>query len=98
MNPYQSPMPIEEESRSWQRFLLDASQEAFAAILGCVVLLAASLVLLVVMPVAIGLAWYQFRKSMALLDLCLATLMTSMLPLWKNGIVEAWAILIQVTN
>jgi hypothetical protein len=98
MNPYQSPMPIEEESRSWRRFLLDASQEAFAAILGCVVLLAASLVLLVVMPVAIGLAWYQFRKSMALLDLCLATLMTSMLPLWKNGIVEAWAILIQVTN
>ena len=95
MNPYQSPVPIEEESHPWLRFLLFASQEAFLATLSFVVLLAASLLLLAVMPIAIGLAWYQAKKSSSLLDFGIAALMTTMLPLWKNGLAEAWAIFMQ---
>ena len=90
MNPYQSPMPIEEESPPWLRFLVIGSREAFFGALGFVALLAAALILLVVMPVAIGLAWYQFRRSCALIDLFLASAMTFMLPLWQNALVEAW--------
>lgn len=91
MNPYQSPMPIEEECiPPWLRFLVVGSREAFFAALGFVALLAAALVLLVVMPVAIGLAWYQFRRSRALIDLFLASAMTCMLPVWQNALAEAW--------
>jgi hypothetical protein len=90
MNPYQSPMPIEEESPPWLRFLVIGSREACIATLGLVALLAAALVLLAVMPVAIGLAWYQYRKSWAIIDLIPATAMTLMLPLWQNVLVEAW--------
>ncbi len=53
-------------------------------------MLAAALMLLFVMPVAIGLAWYQFRRSCALIDLILASAMTCMLPLWQNALAEAW--------
>lgn len=90
MNPYQSPIPIEEESPPWRRFLVLEYRAAFVATLQFVILLAAALGLLVVMPVAIGLAWYQFRRSCALIDLFLATAMTFMLPLWQNALVEAW--------
>ena len=91
MNPYQSPVPIEEDTLPpWLRVLADGSQRAFSAALGFVALLAASLVLLVVMPVAIGLAWYQFRRSWALIDLFLASAMTCMLPVWQNALAEAW--------
>ena len=85
MNPYQSPMPIDEESRSWLNLLLAGSLEAFLFTLGYIGLLAVALLLLAVMPVAIGLAWYQFRKSWALIDLFLATVMTAMLPYWSNA-------------
>lgn len=95
MNPYQSPTPLEEDSHSTLRFLLAASQEAFAAILGCVVLFSASLLLLAVMPIAIGLAWYQFRRSWALIDLFLATFITFMFPFWKTALVELWAMFLQ---
>jgi hypothetical protein len=91
MNPYQSPMPIEEESPPWLRYLVTGSREAFVATMGFVALLAAALVLLVVMPVAIGLAWYQFRRSWAIIDLIPATAMTLMLPIWQNVLVEAWS-------
>ena len=60
----------------------------FLATLGFALLLIAALALLVVMPVAIGLAWHQYRRSWALMDLFLATAMTAMLPLWKNTFVE----------
>jgi hypothetical protein len=95
MNPYQSPVPIEEESHPWLRFLLFASQEAFLATLSFVVLLAASLLLLTVMPIAIGLAWYQVKKSASLLDLFCATVMTAMLPFWDDWLAVAWAIFMQ---
>lgn len=95
MNPYQSPVPIEEESHPWLRFLLFAAREAFMATLSFVVLLAASLLLLAVMPIAIGLAWYQFRRSSSLLDLGIATIMTSMFPFWENGLAEALVIILQ---
>ena len=91
MNPYQSPVPIEEESLPpWLRVLVGGSREALFAALGFVAMLAAALVLLVVMPVAIGLAWYQFRRSWALIDLFLASAMTCMLPVWQNALAEAW--------
>ena len=91
MNPYQSPVPIEQESSHSLRFLLLASREAILFSLGWVGMLAAALVLLVVMPVAIGLAWYQFRKSSALIDLFLASAMACMLPISQNALAEAWA-------
>ena len=78
MNPYQSPVPIEEEYCPWQRFLWNASRETVLATLGFALLLIAALALLVVMPVAIGLAWHQYRRSWALMDLFLATAMTFM--------------------
>jgi hypothetical protein len=90
MNPYQSPIPIDEESSSRLRFLLIASREAFLFGLGWVVMLAAALLLLAVMPVAIGLAWYQFRRSLAIIDLVPPTVMTFMLPVWQSTLVEAW--------
>ena len=83
-------MPIEEESRSWMRLLVVGSRETLFAALGFVTLLAAALILLDVMPVAIGLAWYQFRRSWALIDLFLASAITFMLPLWQNALVAAW--------
>lgn len=95
MNPYQSPVPIEEESHLWRRFLLFASQEAILVTLSFVVLLVASLLLLAVMPIAIGLAWYQVKKSASFLDLCCATVITAMFPLWNDWLVVAWAILMQ---
>lgn len=90
MNPYQSPVPIEEESSPWLRFLVMGSREALMTMLGFAGLLAAALVLLTVMPVAIGLAWYQFRRSWAIIDLIPATAMTLMLPIWQSVLVEAW--------
>ena len=87
MNPYQSPTPIEEESPRWLKLLSIASREAFGFALSQVAMLAAALMLLVVMPVAIGLAWYQFRRSCAAVDFVLATAMTFMLPLWQNTLV-----------
>ena len=90
MNPYQSPVPIEGESSPLLRILVVGSREALMATLGFAALLAAALVLLAVMPVAIGLAWYQFRRSWAIIDLIPATAMTLMLPLWQNVLVEAW--------
>lgn len=45
--------------------------------------------------IAIGLAWYQVKKSASFLDLCCATVMTAMLPLWKDGLAEAWAFYMQ---
>ena len=90
MNPYQSPMPIEDKSPSWMRFLLIAPREIFLFSLGWVALLATALILLAVMPVAIGLAWYQFRRSYALIDLFLASAMTFMLPVWMQGFADAW--------
>jgi hypothetical protein len=91
MNPYQSPVPIAEESLPpWLTILVGGSRRAFFAALGFVALLAAALVLLVVMPVAIGLAWYQFRRSWALIDLFPASAMTCMLPVWQNALAEAW--------
>ena len=88
MNPYQSPMPIEQESPPWLRFLVHESREVVLFGLGWIAMLAAALVLLVLMPVAIGLAWYQFRRSYALIDFFLATAMTFMLPFWQNAFVE----------
>ena len=90
MNPYQSPAPIEQGPPPWLRVLLVGSRESLFAALGFVTLLSAALMLLVVMPVAIGLAWYQFRRSYALVDLFLASAMTFMLPLWQNALVVAW--------
>jgi hypothetical protein len=90
MNPYQSPVPIEQETPPWLRVLLVVSREALFAALGFMALLSAALMLIVVMPVAIGLAWYQFRRSYALIDLFLASAMTFMLPLWQNALVVAW--------
>lgn len=90
MNPYQSPVPIEEETLPpWLRVLLIGSRESLFAALGLLALLSAALMLLVVMPFAIGLAWYQFRRSYAFIDLCLASAMTIMLPLWQNALVVA---------
>lgn len=90
MNPYQSPIPIEDKSPSWLRLLLILPRDAFVFSLGWTALLSAALILLVVMPVAIGLAWYQFRKSCEVVDLVLAMGITFMLPLWQNAWMEAW--------
>src|SRR5436190_10461959 len=91
MNTYQSPVPIEDEPLSpWLRGLLIGSRESLFAALGFVALLSAALMLIVVMPVATGLAWYQFRRSYAVIDLFLASAITCMLPLWQNALVIAW--------
>ena len=71
-------------------FLLAETLEAFLFTLGYIGLFVAALLLLVVMPLAIGLAWYQFRKSWAFTDLLIATVMTCMLPYWESMLVEAW--------
>ena len=80
-------MPIDQESSPWPRFIRQKSWEAFVFTLGHVALFAIALVLIVVMPVAIGLAWYQFRRSYAVVDFVLATAMTFMLPFWQNALV-----------
>lgn len=90
MNPYQSPVPIEPECRTLVGFLLAATLEAFLFTLGYVGLFAVALLLLIVMPIAIGLAWYQYRKSWSFIDLLVATVMNCMLPYWESMMLEAW--------